>query len=206
MAQQGESAEMRQQRPRDLKREETRRRLLEAALETFRQDGLAGARIDDIAQKVGVSRGTFYFHFPTKEDVVLEHISRTEAEVAAAVDALPAETPLAEVLDRVALSMAEAWQGDPRLVPEVAAVGLRLAATAPLEQRVFRLRVAVASRFRTAVDRGEVGNAPLTPEILSDLYLANVLAGLLAWCSRPEMPAAEILRGVTILFLRGAGR
>src|SRR5205085_7825923 len=59
---------------RDLQREETRHKLYEAALEVFRRDGVAAARIDDITRAVGTSRGTFYFHFPTKEHVLVERM------------------------------------------------------------------------------------------------------------------------------------
>src|SRR5690348_9883326 len=57
---------------RDRQRVETRRRVRDCAVQVFRRDGLAAARIDDIVKAARVSRGTFYFHFPTKEDVIVE--------------------------------------------------------------------------------------------------------------------------------------
>ena len=63
---------------RDLQREETRERVFEAALDVFREQGMAQARIEDIAQAAEVSRGTFYFHFPRREDVMLELLDRSQ--------------------------------------------------------------------------------------------------------------------------------
>jgi len=57
---------------RSRQREETRERIFETALREFRAVGFAGAQIDRIARSAGVARGTFYFHFPTKDDVMLE--------------------------------------------------------------------------------------------------------------------------------------
>lgn len=60
------------------RREETRERLFEMALREFREQGLAGAQIDRIAKAAGVVRGTFYFHFPSKEDVMMEFARRID--------------------------------------------------------------------------------------------------------------------------------
>lgn len=50
----------------------TRRRIYEAALEEFRRVGFDTASIARIAMRAGVSRPSFYFHFPTKQHVLLE--------------------------------------------------------------------------------------------------------------------------------------
>jgi len=69
-------------------REGTRERLYECALAEFREVGFAQAQIDRIARAARVVRGTFYFHFPTKEDVLLELAFRTNARIASRVAAL----------------------------------------------------------------------------------------------------------------------
>ena len=43
--------------------------IVEAALSVFACDGFAGARLDDVADKVGISKGTIYLYFDTKEDL-----------------------------------------------------------------------------------------------------------------------------------------
>jgi AcrR family transcriptional regulator len=49
----------------------TRRKLLKAARRIFVRDGFEAARIDDIATEAGHTRGAFYAHFKTKEDLFL---------------------------------------------------------------------------------------------------------------------------------------
>jgi AcrR family transcriptional regulator len=62
------------------KTEETRRKLLEAALRVFSRDGFEAARIEDIAAESGHTRGAFYANFDTKEDLFFalleEHSSK----------------------------------------------------------------------------------------------------------------------------------
>ena len=48
------------------RREETRRRLLEAGTAAFAEIGLHGITTARIARRAGVGTGTFYLHFPDK--------------------------------------------------------------------------------------------------------------------------------------------
>jgi AcrR family transcriptional regulator len=43
--------------------------------------GFAAAQIERIARSAGIARGTFYFHFPTKDDVMLELARRINARI-----------------------------------------------------------------------------------------------------------------------------
>jgi TetR/AcrR family transcriptional regulator, repressor for uid operon len=67
---------------RDAQRLQTRERVLGAAVAEFGDRGAADADLSIIAASAGVSRGTFYFHFPTKEHVLLELEQREEARIA----------------------------------------------------------------------------------------------------------------------------
>ena len=68
---------------REARRLETRARLFEAAVAEIGRRGLAGADVTAIANAVGVVRGTFYFHFPTKEHVLIELQRQEEAAIVA---------------------------------------------------------------------------------------------------------------------------
>jgi len=52
--------------------EERPRQILDAALEVFGERGLAGAKLDEIAKRAGVSKGTIYLYFPNKEELFRE--------------------------------------------------------------------------------------------------------------------------------------
>lgn len=53
----------------------TREKLLVSALETFLQEGYSGATIEGISENAGFSRGAFYAHFASKEDIFLEIVA-----------------------------------------------------------------------------------------------------------------------------------
>lgn len=188
---------------REQQREETRRRLYESALAIFRRDGVVACRTEDIAKAAGVSRGSFYFHFPTKEHVLLERMSETEAEICAAIEALPEGASINLVLTTLNASLARIWEHDPQLLPDVVGAALRFTATAMDDQEATPLRALLAARFRIALDRREI-EARLPPPILGDLYLGNTLAGLLAWYGNPGMSLEMVLGAVTDLFWNGA--
>jgi AcrR family transcriptional regulator len=67
---------------REAKRLQTRERLMGAAIAEFKRSGLAAADVGAIVTAAGVAHGTFFFHFPTKEHVLLELERREEERIA----------------------------------------------------------------------------------------------------------------------------
>jgi AcrR family transcriptional regulator len=53
-----------------------------AAIAEFKRSGLAAADVGAIVAAAGVAHGTFFFHFPTKEHVLLELERREEERIA----------------------------------------------------------------------------------------------------------------------------
>jgi len=51
--------------------QETRTRILEAAVTVFATKGYHDAKVDDIVSESHTSKGAFYFHFPSKQDIFL---------------------------------------------------------------------------------------------------------------------------------------
>ena len=67
---------------REAKRLQTRERLMGAAIAEFARAGMAEADVAAIVAAAGVAHGTFFFHFPTKEHVLLELERREEDRIA----------------------------------------------------------------------------------------------------------------------------
>ena len=67
---------------REMRRRQTRERILGAAIAEFKRAGMTGADVNVIAAAAGVAHGTFFFHFPSKEHVLFELECREEALLA----------------------------------------------------------------------------------------------------------------------------
>jgi AcrR family transcriptional regulator len=77
--------------------------LLDAALELFAQKGFAATRSEEVAARAGVSKGTLYLYYPSKEEllkaVIHQRLSSQIAAVAAEVERH--EGPSADLLRQV---------------------------------------------------------------------------------------------------------
>jgi AcrR family transcriptional regulator len=62
--------------------DETRQRILDIAVDLFIEQGYAGTSVRDISERLGMTKGSLYYHFASKEDVLTALV-----------------TPLAEDLD-----------------------------------------------------------------------------------------------------------
>jgi TetR/AcrR family fatty acid metabolism transcriptional regulator len=64
----------------------TRQRILEAAIAVISQSGYHRASVDDIVQASGSSKGAFYFHFPSKEEMFFGLIEDLRSLLSARID------------------------------------------------------------------------------------------------------------------------
>src|SRR5713226_1501874 len=55
-----------------VRREKTRRRILEAAFSLFDERGVNRVSVDDVREAAGLSRGSFYNYFSTYESMLIE--------------------------------------------------------------------------------------------------------------------------------------
>ena len=189
---------------RDRQREDTRKRLYDAALAVFRSDGVNAARIDDIAQRAGVSRGTFYFHYPSKEDVLLQLMQESQGRMVAQLDGLDPESSLHRVLDEVAIAMARQWEHDAGLLAAIGMVALRRTAQNLAEiEESHPIQASLVPWFEQAASRGEIDEL-IPPVLLSEFFLVNLFGAALAWCGNPVVALDDLLQRVVVFFLRAA--
>ena len=187
---------------REQQRLETRGRVFAAAVEVFRRDGVTASKIEDITRLAEVSRGTFYFHFPTKEHVLTELLLVEEAALVDRVEAVDDQAPIEQVLAAAAQAIADRWSEEPELFVEVGVIGLRNTA-ATLAIGPGGVRASLALRFVLAAERGEL-TAAVPPQILADFYLANTFAVAVGWSTNPILPLDQALQASALLFLNGA--
>ncbi|MFY7921600.1 MAG: TetR/AcrR family transcriptional regulator [Gemmatimonas sp.] len=61
--------------------------ILDAAFREFGERGLAGARLDDIAKRAGIAKGTIYLYFPNKEALFREMVRSTIVDAISSAEA-----------------------------------------------------------------------------------------------------------------------
>ena len=190
---------------RESQRLETRARLFDAAVTEISRSGLAGADVSTIVAAAGVARGTFYFHFPTKEHVVVEAERAEEAKIVARLGTSTAET------SRPAFDALAAWSGEVlaaerRLGPVFFRdmLGLHFSSARPMEDELSEHPLAEfliaaiahaqeAGRIAREADAGELGvffltglfallatdtSAPRARAALMDRYVKTIIQGM----------------------------
>ncbi|MEN6342707.1 MAG: TetR/AcrR family transcriptional regulator [Methanospirillum sp.] len=62
-------------------REDAKRRIIEAAMDVIAERGSERMRIDDVAKKLGVTKGAIYWYFKSKEDLISAVLDRIRSDV-----------------------------------------------------------------------------------------------------------------------------
>lgn len=190
--------------------QDTRRRLIRAALALWAERGfergLEDTSADEIATAAGVSKGTFYFHFAHKEDILLEMTWATaESMLAEAERAMAADVALPALLDQLVSSLARRVSRVPR------AAVTRTVGRWPVHALAQRTgeRKGLAEVFADVLSHGAArGDIPHHVDVddLSRLLETAVLEALMHWAVGEEPPTTltEVLRRRAELLLRGA--
>jgi AcrR family transcriptional regulator len=164
----------------------TRSRLFRAALDEFRRAGVAGAQVARIARRARVSRPSFYFHFPTKEHVLLELQWTLELEI---VERLKRCRGVREALRGFVdgLEEAERKVGSPELFRDMLAVYARRPEGVALDEQAFPTVAELTRHFAEGAARGEL-RPGLEPAHAARVCLASAF-GILTGIAAP--PAAR---------------
>ena len=161
-------------RSREQKRLETRERIYEAALAEFIEVGFQKAQIDRIVERAGVARGTFYFHFPTKEHVLLELQRREESAATQRIaegsrSAENLSEYLHQLMNVLTSESVRAKQEHPELMREMLAMYVRTDIGTVLTDQ--SLVVHVVDYLSDAAERGAV-RRDIPPEQLAVHFLS----------------------------------
>lgn len=171
---------------------DTRERIFAVALQEFRSVGVAAAQVDRIARLAGVARGTFYFHFPTKDDVLLELAARVSSRIARRIATLgESASSLHELLTRVtdAITDEHIRVGESGLLAEMLSLHVRRPHDlSDPTGNVPNLVDELTRQLAAAELKGQL-RSPLPVDQLAVVF-ATSLFGI---CAR--MPAGEGLRG-----------
>lgn len=156
---------------------QTRRELVDAAIDVFGECGYAGATLAEIADRAGVTRGALYHHFHDKADVYDTALRRQADEVTAPLmRALTAEGPPVQRLRDFLTAYCTALDRDARFRRAVDLLLFGAAgAPASAQERTRRGYEAWLRAFETVLgEAGERGD--LRQGLTSDAAARSVLA------------------------------
>jgi len=162
-----------------------------AAIAEFKRTGMAGADVGAIVAAAGVAHGTFFFHFPTKEHVLLELERREEERIAKQLSRYVADSrrDLASILKEVVrLVVGLERRLGPVLFKDLLA--LDSSQTRPIDQsKEHPVIVMVAKEIENAAQRGEVDSDvnPMNSAVFFLLGLYAVLTATHNWPAQGAM-------------------
>lgn len=162
---------------RERKKEETRRRIFEAAVSLFREKGFEATTVDEITEKADVGRGTFFNYFPRKE-AVLAWLSEERALVAEenASALLDDAKPAREKLLEIYAFAASAYTPDRELSRFVFNEWMQRA-FAPTEDAAFRWHKLLVTVIEQGQSSGELRSdvpSALIESLLSSVYMSTL--------------------------------
>ncbi len=111
--------------------------ILQAALEEFSLKGFSAARLDDVAARAGITKGTIYVYFPSKEDLFVAMLKQKSQATTDNLKALT-DDPKASAIDILKRHLA--------FVAEMMVVD-------PCGRNILRILLAEGERFPSVVDR-----------------------------------------------------
>ncbi|MBO0757383.1 MAG: TetR/AcrR family transcriptional regulator [Bradyrhizobiaceae bacterium] len=134
--------------------------VLAAALDEFSARGFAATRIDDVARRAGVAKGTIYLYFRDKEALFQELVRTMLVPIVGALEAPPPDVPIRALLDAfVDLFVREIYGTKRRAVLRlVMTEGPRFPKLAEFHYRtvVERAMTAMRALLERAANRGEL--------------------------------------------------
>jgi AcrR family transcriptional regulator len=150
-----------------------REAILAAALDEFAVRGFAAARLDDVARRAGVAKGTIYLYFHDKEALFQELVRSVIGPLIARFETtVEIDLPARVVAERVVELFVREVYGTRRkdVIRLIITEGPRFPKLAEFYYRevISRVIAAVRALLRRAVERGEVAAEALTrfPQLL----------------------------------------
>jgi AcrR family transcriptional regulator len=198
----------------EAQRETRRQQILDAALVCFSRDGFHNTTTADIVRESGVSQGTLYLYFATKDDIVVAFADdRRQREMFLDAVAQSEQDPIQGLLALIELhgmSLRDAKRLDGRRV------GVQAWAEALRNPRIHESVVegvaAVRDTIVRLIERGQAGGQ-IRPEVNADAVARTLVATFhgmvlqVAWGEPLDLAACgPIIRGTIAGLLTAEGR
>jgi AcrR family transcriptional regulator len=155
------------------RREKRRAAILDAALEEFAARGFAATRLDDVARRARIAKGTIYLYFRDKESLFQELVRTMLSPLVGTIEAAPlSEVPIRAVAEMIVDVFVREIYGTRRkdVIRLIISEGPRFPKLAEIYYRevIARVLPVIRARLALAVERGELSSDALArfPQLL----------------------------------------
>ena len=168
------------------RRNERRAAILSAALDEFAARGFEATRLDDVARRAGVAKGTIYLYFRDKQSLFQELVRTMLSPLVGAIEAAPLrDLPIRAVVEMIVDVFVNEIYGTHRkdVIRLIVTEGPRFPKLAEFYYRevIARVLPVIRGRLMLAVERGELAHDALArfPQLLvAPALLAILWSGL----------------------------
>ncbi len=186
---------------------ETRTRILEAAVKVFATKGYHDTKVDDIVNEASSSKGSFYFYFPSKQDIFLA-LSDTFADLLESkiTQAMEKEAHGMQQMDaalHASLGLFSQYRGLAKIAL-VQAVGLG----AVFEERRRAINNRLTTLIQTRLERAAADGSipPLQAEITARAWVGALNEVVIHWIYTGTPPLEDSLPALKGFLLRSIGK
>ena len=167
-----------------------RERLVLAAVDLFHEQGYDETTVAQIAERAGVTRSTFFRHFPDKRDVLVAGQAALSALLAEGIAEAPASAgPLDAVAEGLRRAAAVYGPMSKEIAPRLEAV---VSASAELRDRSAQKAVGLAAAMEEAlVARGA---APVVARLAAELGVLAHHRAFERWAAEPDATTDAMAR------------
>jgi AcrR family transcriptional regulator len=193
---------------REKKREATKQDILQAAARLFAARGFDATSVEDITEAADVAKGTFYYNFQSKEEVVIAlRISADDDAVAHAQSALLArETSALSILERLLCEATQWSQDNPELARVFFTRGFEVMHRSfQKEKSIPRLPSVLPDLIAVAQGSGELRtDVPAT--LLAEAIMHIFITTQASWVAKGQIGSVvEQIRGMFKVLVEGIG-
>ena len=176
------------------KSEETRARILDAAMELFRRKGFAETTMREIAAEAGMATGAAYYYFDSKDAIVLAFYQQAQEEMEPLLEqALHAHRDLKERLAALLEVKLRYFESNRRLLGALTVHTDPEQPLSPFSERTRAIRDRDVEFFRRALTEGRVRLSPdLAPHLPGILWLYQM--GVILFWIHDRSPGQERTR------------
>lgn len=153
-----------------------------AATTLFYEKGYDETTVEDIAEKAGVSRRSFFRYFSSKSDIMAVAVDSYATLLTEAIEACPRADSLAEVFRRTVLEVAQHCAADPQTRKVMQIAAKYPSAREALQSRSIEIEQRIAAAFAHRCGRG--ADRDITASVVAGLALSVLSVIFRVWFER----------------------